>query len=106
MYVGRDFDPADAVESSLYTFDFVNEMQDGDTITAATWACAVAAASEGADASPATHVIGSAIFLGTETSQRVSGLLAGVIYVLSATVTTTKGDTLSLWSHVKSGAPA
>jgi len=106
MYCGRDFDPADEGESGIFTFDFVKDVQSRDTITAAVWTCGVAAISEAPDADAADYVDGSASFSGTKTSQRITGMKAGVTYVLSATVTTVAGDTVTLWSHVECRTPA
>lgn len=102
MYVGRDFDPSDVGESELYCFDFVRDLQTGDTVTAAVWTCAVAAISEGTDAEASTRIDGDATFQGTKTFQRITGLQPGVIYRIQAIVSTQKGDEVSLWSHVES----
>jgi hypothetical protein len=106
MYVGRDFDPTDAGESERYSFDFVNDLQVGDAIAAAVWTCEVAAKSVGADAGAASRIDGPPVFTGTKTTQRVSGMVPGVIYCLTATVTTNLLDTVSLWSHVECKDPA
>ena len=106
MYVGRDFNPSDIGESERFSFDFVNDLDTDDTITSATWTCAVAAKSEGTDGNAAACINGPAVFTGTKTSQRVSGLQSGVVYVLRADVTTAEGDYVSLWSHVECKAPA
>jgi hypothetical protein len=106
MYVGRDFDPSDIGESERFTLDFVNDLQAGDSITGAVWSCEVAAKSALPDPGAASHVDGPAEFLGTKTSQRISGLVAGVIYALTATVTTANNDIVMLWSHVECKDPA
>jgi hypothetical protein len=106
MYVGRDFDPSDTGESERYTLDFVNDMQTGDSIQSATWACEVAAKSMAADAGAAGHIDGPAVYLGTKTTQRVSGMVPGVTYCLTATIVTTNSDMISLWSHVECKDPA
>jgi hypothetical protein len=100
MYVGRDFPPADPAESRTYTFDFVNDLADGDAIVEATWSCTVAGDSDGTDADAADHVALPATYDGTKTMQQVSGLVAGVKYVLKATVGTVSGETVVLYSHV------
>ncbi|WP_409188447.1 hypothetical protein [Bradyrhizobium sp. RDM4] len=105
MYVGRDFDPSDLGESETYTFDFVRDLASGETIVGATWFCTVAADSIGVDADAADHVAIPASYNGTKTMQHVSGLVAGVKYVLQAVVETDQGSTLSLWSHVLCGEP-
>ena len=106
MFVGRDFDRSDNGESERFSFDFVNDIEAGDTITGATWSCAVAAKSAGTDANAAGCISEVAIFTGTKTTQRVSNLQPGVIYMLRADVVTAKGDLVALWSHVECVAPA
>lgn len=106
MYVGRDFPPADEVESETYTFDFVRDLADGELIISAVWYCTVAADSEEADENAADHVAIAAEVLGTKTMQHISGLVAGVKYVLQAVVETDRGNTVSLWSHVTCRAPS
>lgn len=99
-YVGRDFPVADPDESRTYTLDFVNDIADGDTVIEAVWYCTVADDSEGADADASDHVAIPAGFAGTKTMQSVSGLLAGVKYILRAKVGTEAGETAVLYSHV------
>jgi len=106
MYVGRDFDPSDNGESERYTLDFVNDLQAGDTIVSATWTCEVAAKSAADDVDAASRIAGAAVYLGTKTTQRVSGMVPGVTYCLTATIVTTMSDTISLWSHVECKEPA
>lgn len=97
MYVGRDFPVADPAESRTYTFDFVNDIADGDAIIEAVWYCTVA---EGADENAADHVAIPANYAGTKTMQSVSGLVDGVKYILRAKVGTEAGETAVLYSHV------
>ena len=106
MYVGRDFDPSDTGEDERYTLDFVNDLQKGDAIDLATWSCGVAAKSEQGDANAAGYINGPAVSNTTKTTQRVTGMQPGVIYVLTATVFSKMGDTVSLWSHVECKGPA
>ena len=105
MYVGRDFDPADEIESEIYTMDFVRDLADGEAIIGATWYCTVAEDSEAADTNAADHVAIPATYSGTKTMQHVSGLVAGVKYVLQAVIDTDQGNVKSLWSHVVCGDP-
>jgi hypothetical protein len=106
MYVGRDFDPSDTGENERYTLDFINDMQAGDGIHSAVWTCGVAAKSQNPDDAAGGCISEPAVYLGSKTTQRVNGMKPGVIYVLKATVTTTLGDVVSLWSHVECKAPA
>jgi hypothetical protein len=105
MYVGRDFDHADPMESERFSFDFINDMQLGDTITAAMWACSVAAKSMLDDPDAALCVNGPAVFSSTQTSQRVMNMRPGTTYVLTASVRTAALDILTLWSHVECRLP-
>lgn len=105
MYVGREFSPSDEGESENYTFDFVKDLAESETIVGSTWYCTVADDSEGADEDAADHVSLPATYSGTQTTQHVSGLVAGVKYVLQAVVETSAGNTVSLWSYVKCMEP-
>jgi len=106
MYVGRDFDPSDTGESERYSFDFINDLQPGDSIASVAWACSVSNRSQQSDPDAASRISEPPVYLGTKTTQRVTGMLPGVIYVLTATVTSTMGDAVSLWSHVECKVPA
>lgn len=100
MYVGVDFSPVDGGEIISEAFDFVNDLATGDSITSVVWTCSVATGSTAIDPSPASRMFGSPQFSGTIVSQRFTGFVAGVTYLLLAQVTTTFGDKLDLWSHV------
>lgn len=107
MYAGRDFPPADPGEYEPYTFDFVRDVAEGEIITGAAWTCSVAADSQGTDDDPMSRLAFVAPDnSGTVTNQIVTNLLPGVKYVLQATVTTSLGNTLSLWSHVECNQPS
>lgn len=103
MYIGRDFHPIDIGESAEFTIDFARDLEDGDSILSAVWDCW---AEIGTDADAATRLIGGASVDGTKTTQRVEGTLAGVKYGLQAVVITTLGNTVSLFSYVKSQDPS
>lgn len=105
MYTSRDFSMSDPGENEVYTFDFVRDVETGETISSATWTCAVADDSHGEDEDAATRVSLTATNAGTRTSQRITGLVGGVKYVLRAVVVTSAGNTKSLWSHVTCEAP-
>jgi hypothetical protein len=70
------------------------------------WTCSVAAKSEGADPDAAGCITDAAVFDNTRTTQRVSGMKGGVIYLLRADITTQNGDVVALWSHVECKGPA
>lgn len=100
MYVGADYSPSDNPESELYGLDFINDLPTGDSITGATCTCSNASDSPVQDATPAARIIAGPFVVGTVTSVRLSGLQTGVKYTLQATVTTTFGNTIVLFSHV------
>src|SRR5215467_8853344 len=104
MYCGRDFSPMEQDESRELTLDFVNDILDGESVTAATWKLEVRT---GQDPDPESHLVGNPILVTPEgtttqtaTSQRIAGILPDVLYRVQAIVTTDKGNTVSLWSHV------
>ncbi len=100
MYARKDFLPADPGESEPFGFDFENRLDDGETISSATWTCSVAADSEATDDDPQSHIIGDPTNSGTITKQRVGNLVAGVKYVLQAQIITSESNDKSGWSHV------
>lgn len=103
MYVGRDYSPSDVGEAETYGLDFARDLSTGETIVSVAWTCGVLT---GVDPAPQDHVIGAGSINGTIAIQFLSGFLAGVNYRLMATVTTSTGETKSLWSHVACQTPA
>lgn len=101
MDVGRNFDPIDPGEVDLFGMDFVKDLADNETIVSSTWECRVADGSAVADALASSRIIGDPVVQGTATFQTVSNCVAGVTYVLLATVVTSIGLTKSLWAHVE-----
>ena len=106
MYVGRDFDPSDIGESERFSFDFVNDIEAGDVITAAIWSCEVAAKSAGEDGNAAGCINGPAIFTGTKTTQRVSESTTWRGLHAARRRDDDKGGSVTLWSHVECKDPA
>jgi hypothetical protein len=107
-YVGRDFSPAEQVESRQYGLDLVNDISEGETLTAAAWELIVR---EGVDPDPNSHLVGSPALVTpdgttaqTATTQRIAGLLPDVLYTVRAIATTSLGNTVSVWTHI-SGEP-
>ena len=106
MYVGADYSPGDNSESELYGLDFVNDLPSGDTIATASWTCANASDTQVTDATPSVRITaGPFIPSSTITTVRLGGLQSGVKYVLTAVVTTSLGNTLSLFTHVTGELP-
>jgi hypothetical protein len=63
MYVGRDFDPANPTESEVFSLDFVNTLQLGETINSVT--SIDLTVFQGVDANPNSHLTGNPIVSGT-----------------------------------------
>jgi hypothetical protein len=96
MYTGHDFTPLASDERITLTFDFANNMRPGSEIIHSVWTCDLVS---GTDETPADRLDGPSAYQGTLSMQRVTGLQAGAKYRLRALVTTSYGDTMSLFSH-------
>jgi hypothetical protein len=108
VYAGRDFSPAEQAESLIYGLDFVNDVVEDEILTGAVWELVVR---HGIDPAPNSHLVGTPQLVvpngtgaQTATTQRIAGLLPDVTYTVRAVVTTSMGNTFSLWSHI-SGEP-
>ena len=87
-----------AGEVERYSFDFIALLAAGETISTVSWA---AQADSGAgDGAVSTRIIGAATIAGSTVSQLAGTFLPGVTYRLYATVSTSAGQTLVLWSRV------
>lgn len=98
MYVGRDFDPANPTETEIYSLDFVNELADLETLSSIS--AVTLTVFQGTDATPSSHLSGSASISGTTVSQRLATLTSGVTYTLAITVITSLSNTITLFSRV------
>lgn len=98
MYVGRDFSPADPVESDVYAFDFRKDLAAGETLSSATFVLSVI---DGTDSTPGSRLTGVALVSGTQARQRIAGLLPDTTYRLEAVVTTSQANTKALWSRIE-----
>lgn len=100
MYTGRDFVVANFSDLNTYGFDFVHDMRAGDTIVTQSWSLAT---KNGNGQAPATLFVGTPWHLSaTAVAQQISGLVAGTIYIVGCSVSTALGDTIVLWSHIRS----
>lgn len=102
MYVGRDFDISDVGEDEIYSFDYVNDLRESQSVVSGSWTMTV---KEGTDPSPSSHLTGLPTVDGTIASQRVSGLLDGVIYRIQCKATLNDGSVLSLYSYIRCMEP-
>jgi hypothetical protein len=76
-------------EDKTYSFDFVNELASGETISGATFTATVFL---GTDASPSSIVSGSASTSGTVASQMIVDGVEGVTYLLECEITTSNSQ--------------
>lgn len=98
MYTGQNWDATNPTESQVYSYDFVNDLASGETLTGLpTFTLTVF---QGVDATPSSRLSGSAGINGSICSQRVAGLLGNVTYTLTCTVSTSLSNTLTLFSHI------
>jgi hypothetical protein len=89
----RDFDSIRPDETDLFQFDFSHETGTEDAIASTNWSCVVSTNSLNTDPSP-NHIIGAPVFTDTISMSTVGNLLNGVIYTLTATVTTNQSRIL------------
>lgn len=80
-------------ETATVRFDFISRLAVGETISTKS---VVATVYTGVDATPSAVISGAASSSGTVVSQLVTGGVAGVIYQLVCTITTSAGQTLQL----------
>lgn len=92
------FSTLDTSETKTRSFDFTNLLTlPGETIVgAAAWSIAVV---DGLDPTPNIRLLGSSSVSGNITSQMIGGMLPNVQYMLTATVNTTAGQTLTLFAE-------
>jgi hypothetical protein len=113
MSQARDLSPPmdAAIEQEIVGFDFGPALAAGVTITGVVnLACAVY---RGADASPSSRLLGAPQLVASsatgaansQVNQLFGTMVAGTTYRLQCLVTTSDGQTLSLWTHVASNAP-
>lgn len=105
MYVGRDFDPMDNAESDVFGFNFVNDLQAGDSIVSAVWNISVADDSPAVDPTPSARLMNTPwLYSPTITLQRIVSPVVNVKYVLQAVCNTNSGSVLSLFSYFRGEA--
>ncbi len=84
-------------EVRSYSFDFTSALGTTETISTKS---VTAAVYSGTDASPSTIISGSASSSGSIVTQKITTGIAGVIYGLTCTVTTSLGQTLVLMAFL------
>jgi hypothetical protein len=89
----------------VFGLDFANDVDHNEQLTTSAWTIAVV---QGADPNPAVHLEGPpkvVVPFGstakTATIQRIGGLWPDVTYKVEAIVITDRGNTKSLWTHIR-----
>jgi hypothetical protein len=102
---GNDFSTIDPTETINGTFDFGPWLATGVSISSVSAvSCTVLS---GTDAGASSRLIGSSSLVASPSTaaaraavlQQWGMMVAGVLYVMEATVVTSDGQTLSLWAH-------
>lgn len=105
MYCGREFSPLEPSESKVVGLDFVNDMNENETLLSSSWDVWVVAGVDLRNTTilqgPSVEVVPKDGSLKTGTIQRIGNPLPGVTYRLRANVVTARGNVLNLWSHVR-----
>lgn len=107
-YAARDFTDADpnGMETTSYSFDFTSALGTGELIVSQAFTIFVASVSTGAgDPNPSSRLVGPPSLTGNIVSQLIGTLVAGNKYRIVATVMTSAGQTLSLYSYVECKTP-
>ena len=90
-------EPKYAAEVKKQVFDFASVLAVGETISTQT---VTAAVYSGTDASPSALISGSASASGTKVTQTITGGLAGVVYTITCSITTSLSQTLRLMGYL------
>lgn len=107
-YAGQDFSPTGIGSIELFSFDYVNLLASGETISSATW---TATLSSGTDDSPNSIVSGSATISGSVVTQLIdltdtAQVINANAYLLTCAAETSLGQTLLIWAHLVAITPA
>lgn len=101
----QDFSPLDpaALETSTFSFDFAAMLGMGETISTSDWSIA---ALTGVDQAAASRLLGAPQISGTQVLQKIGTAIAGETYRITATITTSASQTLTLYANCKCQAPS
>jgi flagellar biosynthesis protein FliR len=96
--------PKPASDTIKVTFNFLSQMAVGETIVTAS---CIATVYTGVDASPSSIISGVSSISGQTVTQALTGGIAGVVYQVVCTITTSTGQTLtqSTYLYVESNLP-
>ena len=86
-----------AAELKVYTFDFADVLASAETISTQV---VTSTTYSGTDASPSSMISGAATASGSVVSQDITAGTAGVLYVLTCTITTSASNTFVKTGYV------
>lgn len=106
MYLGVDYFPFDTTESITLGIDFVNDLASGDTVSTATVTCTVAEDSQVNDPIPSTRITaGPFNFSPTIVTFIFTNPVPGCKYLLSITIMSAGGETITDYTHIPCEVP-
>lgn len=108
MYLGVDYFPFDSTESITLGMNFVNDLGNGDTIVggSGTVTCTVAADSQVQDAIPSTRVTAGPFYpTPTVVTYTFTNPIVGCKYLISITIMSAGGETITDSSHILCEVP-
>ena len=79
-------------ETKTLTFDFLSLLAIGESISTASVSAAVYS---GTDSSPSSLISGSATITGSKVTQKITGGVVGVVYLVTCSVTTSTWQALT-----------
>ena len=83
-------------ETHKVTFDFANQLEVGESVSSASVSAAVYS---GTDSTPAAILSGGPSVASPQVSQKVTGGVAGTVYVVTCLATTSAGLTLCQYGY-------
>lgn len=106
MYLGVDYFPFDATESITLGIDFINDLAGGDTVASATVMCAVTADSQVPDPTPAARITGGPFYPNpTTVTYTFASPIAGCKYLITITIRSNGGETITDFTHLSCEVP-
>jgi hypothetical protein len=91
------FPPKKQGETVILPFDFISQLANGVTISTQSVAATVWS---GVDANPSAIISGSASASGTLVTQKITAGVAGCVYALVCTITTSDAQTLQMSAYL------
>lgn len=102
MYVGNDFPDVTPNDERPLTLDFTNDLDTVELITSVIVHLEVPADKNTlTDPNPDSHLQGTPVIASPFVTQKVGGLLPGIIYRFRIVATTNEGNEPELYTHIR-----